>query len=101
MLRKKHGLQVACFGHAGDGNIHTNVMVDYTQPGAKQRAGKCLDELFRWVIASGGAISGEHGIGLAKQRWWPLAVSKEAHELHRVVKRALDPHGILNPGKFV
>ena len=48
MLRKKHGLPVACFGHAGDGNIHTNVMVDYEQPGAKQRAGKCLDELFRW-----------------------------------------------------
>jgi glycolate oxidase len=101
MLRKKHGLPVACFGHAGDGNIHTNVMVDYNQPGAKQRAEKCLDELFRWVIASGGAISGEHGIGLAKQRWWPLAVSPEARELHRVVKCALDPKSILNPGKFV
>ncbi len=101
MLRRKHGLPVACFGHAGDGNIHTNVMVDYTQPGAKQRAEKCLDELFRWVIASGGAISGEHGIGLAKKRWWPMAVSRKARELHRVVKRALDPKGILNPGKFV
>jgi glycolate oxidase len=101
MLRKKHGLPVACFGHAGDGNIHTNVMVDYDQPGAKQRAEKCLDELFRWVIASGGAISGEHGIGLAKKRWWPQAVSPEARELHRTVKRALDPKGILNPGKFV
>jgi glycolate oxidase len=100
-LQKKHGLQVACFGHAGDGNIHTNVMVDYTQPGAKARAEKCLDELFGWVIASGGAITGEHGIGLAKKRWWPLAVSKEARELHRVVKNALDPKGILNPGKFV
>jgi glycolate oxidase len=100
-LQKKHGLQLACFGHAGDGNIHTNVMVDYTQPGAEKRAEKCLDELFRWVIASGGAITGEHGIGLAKKRWWPLAVSKEARELHRVVKHALDPHGILNPGKFV
>jgi glycolate oxidase subunit GlcD len=100
-LRMKHGLPVACFGHAGDGNIHTNVMVDYTQPGAKQRAEKCLDELFRWVIASGGAISGEHGIGLAKKRWWPMAVSREVRELHRTVKRALDPKGILNPGKFV
>ena len=100
-LQKKHGLPVACFGHAGDGNIHTNVMVDYTQPGAKQRAEAALDELFRWVIAVGGAISGEHGIGLAKKRWWPQAVSVEARKLHRAVKHALDPKGILNPGKFV
>ena len=100
-LQKKHGLQIACFGHAGDGNIHTNVMVDLTLPGARQRSGKCLDDLFRWVIASGGAITGEHGIGLAKKRWWPLAVSREARALHRTVKAALDPNGILNPGKFV
>jgi len=100
-LQKKHGLQIACFGHAGDGNIHTNVMVDYNLPGAKLRAEKCLDELFRWVIASGGAITGEHGIGLAKMRWWPQAVSKESQKLHRTIKAALDPRGILNPGKFV
>ena len=100
-LQKKHGLSVACFGHAGDGNIHTNVMVDLTQPRAKQRAEAALDELFAQVISWGGAISGEHGIGLAKKRWWPQAVSKEVRELHRVVKHALDPKGILNPGKFV
>ncbi len=100
-LQKKHGLQLACFGHAGDGNIHTNVMVDYMQPGAKKRAEDCLDELFRWVLSVGGAITGEHGIGLAKKRWWPLAVSPEAQELHHTVKAALDPHGILNPGKFL
>jgi len=100
-LQKKHGLQLACFGHAGDGNIHTNVMVDYAQPGAQERAEACLDELFRWVIVSGSAITGEHGIGLAKQRWWPQAVSAESHELHRVIKAALDPRGILNPGKFI
>ncbi|HZL77798.1 MAG TPA: FAD-linked oxidase C-terminal domain-containing protein, partial [Candidatus Limnocylindrales bacterium] len=100
-LQKKHGLQLACFGHAGDGNIHTNVMVDYNLPGAKARAEKCLDELFGWVIASGGAITGEHGIGLAKKRWWPQAVSAESQKLHRTIKAALDPHGILNPGKFV
>ena len=100
-LQKQHKLQLACFGHAGDGNIHTNVMVDYTQPGAKARSEKCLDELFRWIIANGGSITGEHGIGLAKKRWWPQAVSPATHELHRVVKKALDPHGILNPGKFI
>jgi glycolate oxidase len=100
-LQKKHGLQLACFGHAGDGNIHTNVMVDYTQPGAKARSEKCLDELFRWVIAQDGSITGEHGIGLAKKRWWPQAVSKESNALHHHIKQALDPHGILNPGKFI
>ena len=100
-LQKKHGLQLACFGHAGDGNIHTNVMVDYTQPGAKVRSEKCLDELFRWVIAQGGSITGEHGIGLAKKRWWRQAVSKESNALHRRIKQALDPQGILNPGKFI
>jgi len=100
-LQKKHRLQVACFGHAGDGNIHTNVMVDYEQPGSKERAEKCLDELFSWVIASGGSITGEHGIGLAKKRWWPQAVSENSRALHSIVKRAVDPHGILNPGKFL
>jgi glycolate oxidase len=100
-LQKKHGLPIACFGHAGDGNIHTNVMVDFNQPRAARRAEAALDELFAQVIAWGGAITGEHGIGLAKKRWWSRSVSKETRELHRVVKRALDPKGILNPGKFV
>ena len=100
-LQRKHSLAVACFGHAGDGNIHTNIMVDFNQPGAKRRSEAALDELFQQIIAWGGSITGEHGIGLAKKRWWPLAVSKEVRDLHRTVKRALDPRGILNPGKFV
>ena len=100
-LQKQHGLAVACFGHAGDGNIHTNIMVDLNQPGAKARSEAALDDLFRQVIAWGGSITGEHGIGIAKQRWWPLAVSPEARKLHSRLKRALDPQGILNPGKFV
>ena len=100
-LRKKHAMPIACFGHAGDGNIHVNVMVDYKEPHASRRADAALDELFRQVIAWKGAISGEHGIGLAKKPWWPLAASEEVRALHKVVKRALDPCGILNPGKFV
>jgi glycolate oxidase len=100
-LQKKHDLPIACFGHAGDGNIHTNVMVDYTKPGAKKRADAALDELFQQVVNWGGSITGEHGIGLAKKPWWPLAASVEVRELHRAVKKALDPRGILNPGKFV
>lgn len=100
-LQKKYGLAVACFGHAGDGNIHTNIMVDLARKDAKARSGEALDELFKQVLAWGGAITGEHGIGLAKQRWWPQAVSRDVRSLHRTIKAALDPRGILNPGKFV
>ncbi len=100
-LQKKHGIAVACFGHAGDGNIHTNLMVDLAKPGAKARSQAALDELFSQVIQWGGAITGEHGIGLAKKPWWNQAVSAEARALHRLIKRTLDPKGILNPGKFV
>jgi len=89
-LQKKHGLPVACFGHAGDGNIHTNVMVASHSPAQRAAAKPRSTNCFAQVIAWGGAISGEHGIGLAKKRWWPLAVSQEGRDLHRVVKHALD-----------
>ena len=100
-LQKKHGLPVACFGHAGDGNIHVNVMVDMNQPDEAARCETVLDELFTQVLAWDGVITGEHGIGLAKKKWWPQAASREVRALHRIVKKALDPKGILNPGKFV
>lgn len=100
-LQKKHNLPIACFGHAGDGNIHSNVMVDGRQPDARRRSEKALDELFRQVLRWGGAITGEHGIGIAKKRWWPMAVTPAARQLHATIKLALDPRGILNPGKFV
>ena len=100
-FQKKHGIDVACFGHAGDGNIHTNLMVDSAQPGAKARSNAALDELFGQVLAWGGAITGEHGVGLAKKPWWEKALSIEARALHRLIKKTLDPEGILNPGKFV
>jgi glycolate oxidase len=100
-LQKKHRLPVACFGHAGDGNIHVNIMVDSTQPAAQKRSHAALNDLFRQVLAWDGVITGEHGIGLAKLPWWPQAVSPAVRELHQRIKRALDPRGILNPGKFV
>jgi glycolate dehydrogenase FAD-linked subunit len=101
-LQVKYGFPVACFGHAGDGNIHVNVMVaNSARAEARENMEAALDDLFNFVIASGGAITGEHGIGLAKKRWWPLAVSQECLQLHQTIKRALDPMGILNPGKFL
>jgi glycolate oxidase len=101
-LQKRHGFPVACFGHAGDGNIHVNLMaVDYDSPAVQRRVEGALDELFQQVLAWGGVITGEHGIGLAKKRWWPEATTEVARETHRAIKDALDPAGILNPGKFL
>jgi glycolate oxidase subunit GlcD len=101
-LQSKYGFPVACFGHAGDGNIHVNVMVENSSsPAVGEAMEKALDDLFSFVIASGGAITGEHGIGLAKKRWWPQAVSLESRLLHQRIKQVLDPVGILNPGKFL
>jgi len=101
-LQERFGFPVACFGHAGDGNIHVNIMVANPDDAeAQQRMDAALDALFGQVIAWEGAITGEHGIGLAKKRWWPAAVTKENLKLHQIIKNALDPSGILNPGKFL
>ncbi len=100
-LRRRFGLEVACFGHAGDGNIHVNVMADMAKAGVPAKVEAALDALFDRVIAWGGAITGEHGVGLAKKRWWPRAVPAETRAMHAAIKRAVDPRGILNPGKFL
>ncbi len=102
-LQHKHGFPIACFGHAGDGNIHVNIMADrYNREATvREKVDRALDELFAQVLAWGGVITGEHGIGLAKKRWWPEAMSEVARDLHRKLKDILDPDGILNPGKFI
>lgn len=100
-IQKKYGISVASFGHAGDGNIHVNLMVDTTNKKQMKLAEEALDLLFRQVIAWKGAITGEHGIGLAKKPWWNEATSPELRGLHQTVKKGLDPLRILNPGKFV
>src|SRR2546423_329949 len=102
-LQAKHGFPIACFGHAGDGNIHVNIMADrYNRDIAVREKIECaLDDLFAQVLAWGGVITGEHGIGLAKKRWWPDATSNVARDVHRRLKQVLDPNDILNPGKFV
>src|SRR5207302_9617883 len=102
-LQAKHGFPIACFGHAGDGNIHVNIMADRfnRDEALREKVELALDELFAQVLAWGGVITGEHGIGLAKKRWWPEAASEVARDLHRRLKQALDPDDILNPEKFV
>jgi len=102
-LQRKHGFPIACFGHAGDGNIHVNIMADrYNRESTvREKVERTLDELFTQILAWGGVITGEHGIGLAKKRWWPEATSDTSRAVHQALKRALDPNGILNPGKFL
>lgn len=102
-LQAKHGFPVATFGHAGDGNIHVNIMADRYNRDAdvRDKVEGALDELFEQVLAWGGVITGEHGIGLAKKRWWSKATSDVARDVHRRLKATLDPDGILNPGKFL
>ncbi|MBA3650931.1 MAG: FAD-binding protein [Chthoniobacterales bacterium] len=101
-LQEHHGFPVATFGHAGDGNIHVNIMAaNYDDESVRARVEKALDELFAQVLAWGGVITGEHGIGLAKKRWWPEATSAVVRALHARLKQTLDPRDILNPGKFL
>ena len=101
-LQVRHGFPVATFGHAGDGNIHVNIMAaNHDDPAVRARVEQALDELFAQVLKWGGVITGEHGIGLAKKRWWPDATSDAVRALHGHLKQVLDPLDILNPGKFV
>jgi glycolate oxidase len=101
-LEKDTGIPIACFGHAGDGNIHTNLMVrDYENPEIRAHADAALDQLFTWILANNGAITGEHGVGLAKKPWIRQALGEVSFATHRALKDALDPSGILNPGKFL
>ena len=101
-LAAQTSIPVACFGHAGDGNIHVNLMVaDYDDPEKKKPADEALDQLFNWVLANQGAITGEHGVGLAKKRWFQQAVGPNNYQTHQAIKKALDPTATLNPGKFI
>ena len=89
------------FGHAGNGNIHTNLMVDPAVEGQLERSRQCLSEVFDRVIALGGTISGEHGVGLEKQPFVPREIDPATLAVMRRIKQDLDPNGILNPGKLL
>jgi glycolate oxidase len=98
-IKSDYRLRIPCFGHAGDGNIHVNIMVNDVEEEI-QRAHEAERVLFEGVVALEGSISGEHGIGYAKSKFLPIELSADEIALMQRIKRAFDPRGILNPGKI-
>lgn len=99
-IGRRHDTFVANFGHAGDGNIHVNFVVDRDDSDAIARARKCVSETFALSVALGGTISGEHGIGYVKAQYLDYAIDKPTLEIMKGIKKVFDPNGILNPGKM-
>ncbi len=98
-IGRRHGLVACSWGHAGDGNVHANFVVDPRDEAELERARAGAEELFAMAIRLGGSISGEHGIGWTKRGWLERQWGPRAVELHRELKRTFDPKGLLNPGK--
>jgi D-lactate dehydrogenase len=98
-LARKHDTRIVNFGHAGNGNLHVNLLYEPEDPKQKVRAEACLEDVFAAVLAMDGTISGEHGIGLVKRAWVAREVDQNSLDLMRAIKRQFDPKGILNPGK--
>ncbi len=98
-LSRRSGFLIPTFGHAGDGNLHLNVMLQEDGEETRRRGAGVVREIFEKAVELGGTISGEHGIGYAKAPFFDLAVTQPTMELMKTIKRALDPNGILNPGK--
>jgi glycolate oxidase subunit GlcD len=99
-LAQEYHLLIPLFGHIGDGNIHTNLMVDPNDPEEMKRVEIVLDKMFRYVISVKGSISGEHGIGITKKAFMKYQFTDAEMELFRNVKKAFDPENLLNPGKI-
>jgi FAD/FMN-containing dehydrogenase len=98
-LGARHGIEACSWGHAGDGNVHATFMIDRTDPVQVGRAEYAADELFRFAASVGGAITGEHGVGLVKNRQLSLQWPDRALALHEGIKQLFDPKGLFNPGK--
>jgi glycolate oxidase len=99
-LTEKYGLTVGTFGHAGDGNLHPTVLCDERDTDEMKRAHAFFDELYEQVLAWGGTVSGEHGIGIAKKEYLARQIGPGGVAVMKRIKQAFDPQGILNPGKI-
>jgi glycolate oxidase len=98
-IAERYALPIPVFGHAGDGNLHPNILFDLRDPDEVHRVECAARDIFRAAIALGGTLSGEHGVGTLKREFLEEAQGPLAVELARSIKRAFDPHGLLNPGK--
>ncbi len=99
-IQKTSGLKVVSFGHAGDGNIHCNIMYNKTDKAETKKAEKAVDELFEATLSLGGSITGEHGVGITKMKYLPHEIGSTQIALMKGIKQVFDPQGILNPGKI-
>lgn len=100
-LARSAAIDAVCFGHAGNGNLHVNLLFDRADPAQAAAAARCLESVFDAVLELGGTLSGEHGIGLAKRDYMHRAIDPVALALMRELKAVFDPAGILNPGKLL
>ena len=99
-ISKKHGLIIVNFGHAGDGNIHVNVLIDKRKPGEQEKAHAAVKEIFQAALELGGTLSGEHGIGITKAPFLGMELGDMGIEVMKRIKKSFDPNNILNPGKI-
>ena len=95
-----HALEIPLFGHIGDGNLHPNILCDKTDREEMARVAVAAREIFEATVQLGGTLSGEHGIGLLKKQFMELDVGPDALAVMRAIKDAIDPLGIMNPGKI-
>ena len=99
-LAERYAITIVNFGHAGNGNIHVNLLIDPDDPVQMENAGACLDEVFNLVLDLQGTLSGEHGIGIEKREFVGREIDPVSLTLMRQIKSQFDPHGIMNPGKL-
>jgi glycolate oxidase len=97
----EHGVRIATVGHAGDGNVHPTVIFPPDDPAARDRALAAAEAVCHLAVRLGGTITGEHGVGSVKRDWLAAELDPDTLAVHRAVKAALDPAGILNPGKAI